>query len=105
MSDVKYIEEGRQIYGLASEIYPICRSITGNGVRQTFEILKKYMPDIKLSEVPTGTQVFDWTVPREWKIRDAYIQRMKSMNVCGMKKRLVLTPLWYISETFGKRLN
>ena len=73
-NNIRFLEEGRQMYALASEIFPICRSITGNGVRQTFDILKKYMPDIKLYEVPSGTQVFDWTVPREWNIEEAYIE-------------------------------
>ncbi|HVG06141.1 MAG TPA: DUF4910 domain-containing protein [Thermoanaerobaculia bacterium] len=56
-----------------ADLYPICRSITGNGVRQT---LAKVGERIRLQahEVPTGTQVFDWTVPREWNIRDAWIK-------------------------------
>lgn len=64
---------GQNGFALASEIFPICRSITGNGVRETLEILGRYMP-LDISEVPSGTQVFDWTVPREWNIRDAYIR-------------------------------
>ena len=73
-NDIACIEEGRKMYALAAEIFPICRSITGNGVRKTFDILKKYMPDIELSEVPTGTQVFDWTIPKEWNIEEAYLE-------------------------------
>jgi aminopeptidase-like protein len=64
---------GDDIYALASEIYPICRSITGNGVRETLKILRRHI-DIDIFEVPTGTQVFDWAIPREWNIRDAYIK-------------------------------
>lgn len=56
-----------------AELYPICRSITGNGVRQTLRILQKQIP-LTMHEVPTGTPVFDWTVPKEWNIRDAYIK-------------------------------
>jgi len=63
---------GDEIYELLRELFPICRSISGDGVRQTFELLAPYLP-LMLSEVPTGTQVFDWTVPREWNIRDAWI--------------------------------
>jgi aminopeptidase-like protein len=64
---------GEEIYALAAEIYPICRSITGNGVRETIKVLARHI-EISVHEVPTGTQVFDWTIPREWNIRDAYIK-------------------------------
>lgn len=64
---------GEEIFALASEIYPICRSITGNGVRATLRKLDAHI-DIDVHEVPTGTQVLDWTVPREWNIRDAYVK-------------------------------
>ena len=64
---------GNQIHKLASELWPICRSITGNGVRQTLQIIKQHLPQLQLFEVPTGTQCFDWTVPKEWNINDAYI--------------------------------
>ncbi|MCR5233579.1 MAG: DUF4910 domain-containing protein [Lachnospiraceae bacterium] len=65
---------GESMYGLAERLFPICRSITGAGVRETFEILKEYIPDLKLYEVPTGTKVMDWTVPKEWRIDEAYIE-------------------------------
>jgi aminopeptidase-like protein len=64
---------GEEIYALAAEIYPICRSITGNGIRDTLRRIGDHVP-LDIHEVPTGTQVFDWTVPREWNIRDAYIR-------------------------------
>jgi aminopeptidase-like protein len=63
---------GLEIYELLRELYPICRSISGDGVRQTFELLAPLLP-LKTTEVPTGTTVFDWQVPREWNIRDAWI--------------------------------
>ena len=61
------------MYSLIAELFPICRSITGNGVRQTLRRLQKIIP-LTIHEVPSGTQVFDWTVPKEWNIRDAYVK-------------------------------
>jgi len=63
---------GQTIHELASRLYPICRSITGAGVRESLSLLSEHL-DIAVCEVPTGTQVFDWIIPREWTIRDAYI--------------------------------
>jgi aminopeptidase-like protein len=66
-------EIGQQMYNLAAELYPICRSITGNGVRRSLDILRRHIP-LEIHEVPTGTPVFDWTVPKEWNIHDAYVK-------------------------------
>lgn len=63
---------GSEMHALVERLYPLCRSITGNGVRRTLEIVSEYIP-LRMQEVPTGTQVFDWTVPQEWNISDAYI--------------------------------
>jgi aminopeptidase-like protein len=71
---------GEEIYAIAAEIYPICRSITGNGVRETLRRLARHCT-IEVHEVPTGTQVFDWTVPREWNIRDAYIKDARGHKI------------------------
>lgn len=71
---------GDSLYALAAEIYPICRSITGNGVRQTLEKLGRHIP-IEICEVATGTNVFDWTIPREWNIRDAYIKDSRGQRI------------------------
>ena len=64
---------GTAIHGLVRELYPICRSITGDGFRQTLARLNQEVP-IEVHEIPSGTRVFDWTVPREWNIRDAYVK-------------------------------
>jgi len=64
---------GEAMYRLIRDLYPICRSITGNGVRETLRRVGEHIP-LTIHEVPTGTQVFDWTVPKEWNIRDAYIK-------------------------------
>jgi aminopeptidase-like protein len=65
-------ELGAQIYELLARLFPICRSISGDGVRQTFQIVGETVR-LDVTEVPTGTQVFDWTTPREWNIREAWI--------------------------------
>jgi aminopeptidase-like protein len=64
--------DGHAMMALIKELFPICRSITGNGVRQTLEILRRHI-SLEVNEVPSGTAVLDWTVPLEWNIRDAYI--------------------------------
>jgi aminopeptidase-like protein len=69
-----------KLYQLICELYPICRSITGNGFRETLKILKQHIP-LEVHEVPTGTQVFDWTVPKEWNIKDAYIKNYKGEKI------------------------
>jgi len=71
---------GEDIFALAAKIFPICRSITGNGVRQTLREIGAHIA-LEAHEVPTGTQVFDWTVPREWNIRDAYIKDSSGRKV------------------------
>lgn len=76
---------GAAMHSLAQELYPICRSITGNGVRETLSILKREIP-IEIHEVPSGTPVFDWTVPKEWNIRDAFIKDAVGKRVVDFKK-------------------
>jgi aminopeptidase-like protein len=66
-------DAGTAMYGLVKELYPICRSITGNGVRRTLDRIGGIVP-LEIHEVPTGTRVFDWTVPREWNIEEAFIE-------------------------------
>jgi aminopeptidase-like protein len=63
---------GLEMHQLISKLYPICRSITGDGVRATLHLLQQFIP-LELHEVPSGTPVFDWTVPQEWNIVDAYV--------------------------------
>ena len=80
---------GMEMYKLAETIFPICRSLTGDGVRQTLKILSNYIAqdggrELSLHEVPSGTQVFDWTVPKEWAIREAYIENEQGIHVIDM---------------------
>jgi len=72
--------DGEAMMALIEELFPICRSITGNGLRQTLRILQRHIP-LQINEVPTGTKVFDWTIPNEWNIRDAYIARRDGTRV------------------------
>src|SRR5579862_4122627 len=76
---------GREMLSLISDLYPLCRSITGDGIRQTLRRLQAVVP-IKLFEVPTGTQVFDWSVPQEWNIRDAYVKNSRGERVIDFQK-------------------
>lgn len=64
---------GREMHALIARLYPLCRSMTGDGVRQTLTILSEHIP-LTVHEVASGTRVFDWTVPQEWNIRDAYVK-------------------------------
>ena len=76
---------GFEMYELAELLYPICRSITGNGVRETLSILKEIIP-LKITEVPSGTQVLDWEVPDEWNINDAWIVNPDGEKIIDFKQ-------------------
>lgn len=76
---------GEEIFALVAEIYPICRSITGNGVRETLRAISAHIK-LEVHEVPTGTQVFDWVIPREWNIRDAYIKNERGEKVVDFNR-------------------
>src|SRR6267142_1822776 len=71
---------GPEMHRIITDLYPICRSITGEGLRKTLRAVGKLVP-LTLREVPTGTQVFDWTVPKEWNIRDAYVMNSRGERV------------------------
>ena len=77
---------GEKMYRLCEELFPICRSITGNGVRETFRILQERVPEITIHEVPSGTQVFDWRIPKEWNIYDAWIKNGKGEKILDFQK-------------------
>lgn len=69
------------MYSLVKELFPICRSITGDGVRKTLRIIQREIPELKIFEVPTGTKVFDWIVPKEWNIKGGYIETLEGKKV------------------------
>lgn len=76
---------GEEVFSLAARIFPICRSITGDGVRQTLREISAHIA-LNIHEVSTGTPVFDWTIPREWNIRDAYIKNARGDRVVDFRK-------------------
>lgn len=76
---------GREMHRLISDLYPLCRSITGDGVRETIRAMRRHIP-LEACEIPSGTEVFDWTVPREWNIRDAYIKNPRGERIVDFQK-------------------
>jgi aminopeptidase-like protein len=78
-------DRGAAMHALAAELYPICRSLTGPGVRTTLEIVQRLIP-LEVHEVATGTRVFDWTVPKEWQIRDAFVADASGRRIVDFQK-------------------
>lgn len=78
-------DTGRIMYELAGRLFPICRSITGNGFRQSLEMIREIVPEIQVFEVPSGTSVFDWTVPKEWNIQGGWIKDMQGNTIIDFK--------------------
>jgi aminopeptidase-like protein len=78
-------QAGRRMHRLITELYPICRSISGAGVRETLERIGREIP-LAVEEVPSATDVLDWTVPREWNIRDAYVRDLRGRRVIDFNR-------------------
>jgi len=78
-------ELGAEMINVMHRLYPICRSITGDGLRQSLQILQELVP-LTLHEVPSGTQVFDWAVPKEWNVRDAYVKNADGEKVIDFQQ-------------------
>jgi aminopeptidase-like protein len=88
---------GHELHRFAADLYPICRSITGDGLRRTLAMIQGRIP-LRIFQVPTGTPVFDWTVPREWNIQDAYIKgpdgkRIVDFQRCNLHVLNYSTPI------------
>ena len=77
---------GKKIHAFAKKLWPINRSITGKGVKETLSLIKDQVSDLKIQKVKTGEKVFDWTIPKEWEIDEAYI-------ICPDGKKSVIFPL------------
>ncbi|MBV9275223.1 MAG: DUF4910 domain-containing protein [Verrucomicrobia bacterium] len=80
VNEVDPRQEGALAYAMIERLYPICRSITGNGVRESLHLIQDTLP-LNIREIPSGTQVFDWVVPDEWNVRDAYIMNGKGERI------------------------
>jgi aminopeptidase-like protein len=78
-------ELGAELHQFVSELFPICRSITGDGVRETLRRIGEKVT-LEYCEVPTGTRVFDWTIPREWNLRDAYVKDAQGRRVIDVQR-------------------
>ncbi|MGE0821971.1 MAG: DUF4910 domain-containing protein [Candidatus Binatia bacterium] len=76
---------GHEMYEFIASLYPLCRSITGDGVRATLQKIQQHIP-LTVHEVPSGTVVFDWTVPREWNITDAYIKDNRGKKIADFHR-------------------
>lgn len=77
---------GNKIFNLCKKLWPLNRSITGEGTRETLRQLKKIVPKLKIHEIRSGKKIFDWTVPKEWKVEDAYILTPEGKKICDFKK-------------------
>ena len=77
---------GKELHKFASELWPLNRSLTGEGVRETLNKISKHLPNLVLKSVPSQTQVFDWTVPQEWAVRDAYIITPNGEKICDFSE-------------------
>ena len=101
--DLSNKEIGFELHKWATDLFPITRSLTGPGVRETFRYLKKIIPELSIFSVPSGKKVFDWTVPKEWIIREAYIANKDNVKIIDIKNNN-LHVVGY-SEPINKRMN
>ncbi len=77
----------KKYYNIARNIlYPICRSLTGNGVVETLKIIQNEFPSLKIKKIKSGTKAFDWLIPPEWNIIDAYVLDKNGLKIIDFKK-------------------
>ena len=79
------LEAGSGMFKLMGDLYPLCRSITGNGLRDSLRMIQRHIP-LELHEVPTGTPVFDWNIPKEWNIRDGYVRAPNGEKIVDFQR-------------------
>ena len=80
------ITDGKTLYKWATDLFPICRSLSGNGVTETLAFIKELVPQLQVHQINSGTEVFDWKVPQEWNIRDAYILDESGKKIVDFKE-------------------
>src|SRR5262245_24484416 len=84
-ADLDLAALGRSLHDCIADLYPLCRSLTGDGLRETLRRIQRRLP-LTLHEVPTGTDVFDWTIPKEWNIHDAYVKNALGERVIDFQR-------------------
>ena len=77
---------GKEIHNFALDLWKINRSITGEGVRETLNLIKEHLPNLKVHSVKSGTKVFDWELPQEWKVNKAYIITPDGKKICDFSE-------------------
>ena len=95
---------GLEMHSLLRTLFPICRSITGNGVRQTLKIIKEIIP-ITIHEVSSGTKVLDWEIPNEWNIKDAYVQNEHGDKIISFKENNINKMVTTVTDGLSFKAN
>ena len=80
------MSSGEEMYAFAERLFPIGRSLTGEGVRESLALVKEQIPELEIKSVPSGTQAFDWTVPKEWVIRQGYIEDERGERIVDYRE-------------------
>ena len=96
---------GNEIYNFARELWPLNRSLTGDGVRETLKKISNHLPNLNIYSIPTGTQVFDWIIPKEWKVRSAYIISPSGKKICDFSSNNLHLVGYSVPYTGSLRLN
>ena len=86
LNNFKIPEAGQRIYNFAKKIFPINRSLTGEGNRKTLQLIKNILPNLKIKEIPSFTKVSDWTIPLEWNVKEAFIIEPSGKKILDFKK-------------------
>lgn len=100
------LKTGEKIYDFATELFPICRSITGQGVKDTLQLIQKKVKRLSIKSVPSGYQAFDWVVPREWNIYEAYLEDGKKNRIIDFRDNNLHVMSYSMPlDVFGKKEN